>query len=241
MAQDPYVELTILPWGDRVECKPASGTNPEWKAKHKNVMELPYYGRPVPPNKPELMVRVMDAEMTRASRLIGENTVNLTKHIQYAGEGTQELVVELTDAKDKFAGRVFLDFEMVLKGLVEVRCLEAYNLKNVQRFIEQDPYVKATFLPADEDGFKQTKHTKAASGVNPVWTKKHKNVLKFRYDGQENGRLLIEVLDKEYTQKDRLLGTGALPLMKRVVNYRATPDDKSKVSIDLVDADFVPA
>lgn len=239
--QDPFVRLTILPWGDSEETKAASGTDPEWKAKHRPVIELPYPGRPVPPEKAELLVEVYDAEVTRADRIIGSATVDLADELRKSAlEEPHEISLELSDPKGKIAGTVYLDFEVIMRGTFDVTVNSGHNLKNIHTVMDQNPYVRITFLPVAEGAEKQVFSTKSASGANPVWTKK--NVLTFEYDGEEKPRLLVEVFDDELFQKDRLVGTAAVDLIKRVLNNGpGSREVKKELIVELVDEEFVSA
>ncbi|GBG25958.1 Receptor expression-enhancing protein 1 [Hondaea fermentalgiana] len=249
LPQDPYVRVETLPWNDEAETKAAHGTDPVWKPKHRPVMELPYYGRPVPPDQALLLVEVLDWEATRKNRIIGGNTLDLAQILRKTPLGeTRELVVPLKDPDGKSAGTVFLEFEVVMRGTFEVTVLSGRQLRNIQSSFEdlikeQDPYARVSFLPAPENGNKQVASTKAARGVNPVWDRKrHKSKLTFDFDGEDKPRLLVEVLDEEVLRKDRLIGTGALDLIKRVLSEGAGAREVHKtVTVELVDEEFVPA
>jgi len=240
MDQDPFVELELDPWGHTAKTKAASGVNPVWKAKHNNVMELPYHGRPVPPTQAFLNVRVMDWEATRASRLIGAaEPVALDKIMK--SEYVQEVVLDLADKEGNFAGTLYLNVEVVLKGVVEVTVVEGQQLKDLgQKLSAQENYVRVFLEAANEDpGVRPGGKTKIAYGLNPVFIKR--NVMAFPYEGEDEPRLFLEVWDKEFSRKDRIVGRGAMMLTTDNINYRATPKDKEELTIELRDERQLPA
>ena len=90
-------------------------------------------------------------------------------------------------------------------GTIRIRPVRAFGLKKVQRFGEQDPYVKCTLLQT-------RKHLKTKyvnnGGQNCSWDPvQHNSVLDFDYDGMlASVGFKVEVLDAETIAADRLIG-----------------------------------
>ena len=91
------------------------------------------------------------------------------------------------------------------RGTIRIRPVRAFGLKKVQRFGEQDPYVKCTLLQT-------RKHLKTKyvnnGGQNCSWDPvQHNSVLDFDYDGMlASVGFKVEVLDAETIAADRLIG-----------------------------------
>jgi len=243
LAQDPFVRVTLEPWGHQAKTKVSSGTNPTWKDKNATMM-INYPGRPVPPAQPGLLVEVMDAEVTRAARLIGKCHVDLKKWMHGSTLGIKrEIELDLVDKKDSPAGKLFLDFEVVLKGLIDLKVLRVHNLKNIEKsqFFELDPYVMVEFTPILKGKKAQLKQTKPGTGTSFEYGKKHRNKMSFEYDAETDAKLMVTVYDKEWVHKDRLVGRGALDLQKKVLSAQSNPETKTTVTVDIVDESFAPA
>jgi len=231
--QDPFVEVIVLPWAQSGKTKASSGVNPVWTSKHGNVLDLSYYGLPLPGNEPMLDISVFDAEVTRSDRIIGRSQVKIAKCL--GGKGAKDMSVELKDDDGKSAGHLQFSVEMILIGTVCVRVIEATHLKNVQRVFEQDPYAKIKL----NDG--KSKSTKPSKGINPRWTKRHGNVLKFRYEGEDEPVLQIQVIDKEYVHSDSPIGTGGLALTSKIINDLGDGIKEVNTTVELLDDKYLPA
>jgi len=236
-AQDPYVHISLDPWGEEAHTKASKGVNPTWSEKHRATMELNYYGRPVGGKKALLNISVMEWEATHSDRLIGTaKPLNVEKLLT----GTpQDLVLDLHDDEGEFSGTLHLYVETILQGPVSVTVIDGLVKDLGQKFLDQENYVKVSLLSSAEDYETQTAKTKVAKGINPIWKKK--NTMQFDFDGQPAPRLLVECWDKEHTKKDRLVGSGAVLLTPKIINANCEDPATHYVTVELIDPNFLAA
>jgi receptor expression-enhancing protein 5/6 len=259
LQQEPFVHATS-PWGEVATSRTGRGSDPVWKAKSANVLELPYYGTPLPPLEDVLVLKVLDWEALREARLIGAAApLALGKLVASLAEeaGGREMELALSDVSGAPAGRLFVRLEVVLKGRLEVTVREGTVRDLRQRLHAQENYVQVSLLhervaPAQAGGGEpepesaaeapaQRRCTKAARGLRPVWKKD--NVLEFELSGQGEPRLLIECMGKVRLLRDQVVGTGAVKLTggsQPAVTLHASPEQVCSLCVDLVDPHFLP-
>jgi receptor expression-enhancing protein 5/6 len=256
LQQEPFVHATS-PWGEVATSRTGRGSDPVWKAKSANVLELPYYGTPLPPLEDVLVLKVLDWEALREARLIGAAApLALGALVASLAEetGGREMELALSDVSGAPAGRLFVRFEVVLKGRLEVTVREGAVRDLRQRLHAQESYVQVSLLhervapaqagePEPESAAEapaQRRCTKTARGLRPVWKKD--NVLAFELSGQGEPRLLIECMGKVHLLRDQVVGTGAVKLTggaQPAVTPHASPEQVSSLCVDLVDPHFL--
>ena len=92
-----------------------------------------------------------------------------------------------------------------------IQPIRGLKLKKVQKLGTQDPYVRATVIPANK-----TQRTLCVNngGRNPEWDQSdHNSALSFDLMPQpDDAHILVEVFDAEALTKDRLIGSAQYPL-----------------------------
>jgi receptor expression-enhancing protein 5/6 len=258
LQQEPFVHATS-PWGEVATSRTARGTEPVWKAKG-SVLELPYYGTPMPPLEDVLLLKVLDWEAMREARPIGAAApLPLGALVASLADevGGRDVELALLDASGAPAGRLFVRLEVVLKGKLEVTVREGTVRDLRQRLHAQENYVQVSLLheraaqadkgepeaeaEAAPDAPAQRRYTKTARGLRPVWKKD--NVLVFELTGQGEPRLLVECLGKVHLLRDQVVGSGAVKLTggsHPAVTPHASPEQVCSLCVDLVDPHFLP-
>ena len=252
--QDPYVSVTLLPWGERSRCKthPSGGSDPRWNGTD-GEMVFSYPGAAENGTLPTLRIEVYDAEAVMKDRLIGHCEYPLVEFIPNEETAIERVVnMHLKDTSGLNAGTLDLGLKWVeferqdhfashdthayatneaTKGKLRITIQNATNLKSVQVLGKQDPYVEATLLPD-----KVTKRTKTMwkGGTQPQWDKVA-GALAFDVNvkaGDPPQKLMLQVKDAEHVFQDRNIGVGHLELER----YIAASCEDKPVSIPLFDA-----
>lgn len=190
--QNPLIVGQVLPWKNTRKSKPLEngGPDPSWKGT-KTMVDLPYFGHPLPGVKPYIALMVMDKpsigpsymddddiddgeesddlreEMARsdAPKFVGRADFDLLGYLSRRHD-IHTLRLRLQDRKGREAGELICTLQFVLTGVVRLTVLSGIGLKsNVQRNPDQEPYVEAYLAP----GKGKKKKTNHREGENPSW------------------------------------------------------------------------
>jgi len=258
MKQDPYVKVSLETVSGEVvasaQTLASKGTKPSWDESKNNVLILGFQKQsPV-----KIVFEVWEEEGMRKDRIIA----SCVKPITDFGE-KGEIAISLADPKGKTAGTLYATIEIPASlltkfpvqtaasshddivtaksakkefqaGTITLTAVEGIQLKNVQTFGEQDPFVKATLLPWNI--ISNPEKTKNSNGVNPKWSSK--NSLEISFPGDPGvgqlPQLFIEVMDDEMMRKARLIGNATIDITEFVTQG----DVRLPLSIKLQDKKY---
>jgi hypothetical protein len=176
----------------------------------------------------ELKLQVLDYNSVRSHVVIGEATVSLSSLCTLPLGKISQVTVELKDTKGARAGEVALEVRLDLSRDIFVKKIACSELKNVEFFGSNDPYVKFEFGTWSD----QTEYQDGA-GAEAVWEDPH---ISFQATARALAKepLQLSVMDYNHVTSHVLIGSAVVH-METLLQAEHTGDQVSRLKTDIVD------
>lgn len=145
-ARNPFILCQIDPWKVRRKCKPLldGGSNPIWPSAARTRVDVPYFGHPLPGEKPTLKVVALDIrtvedeedEDSKKYSRIGQAEIDLASYLNQKIDGKYNLELNLKDKQGNPTGGVLMcSLQFVLTGKLRLTVVAGQNLRRYVRVI----------------------------------------------------------------------------------------------------------